>query len=310
MKRTCKKILALILAAVICASTLSFSSYAVTFQPKADDTLYVGAKQNAKGGWSNISKVRMEVFSTKQLNFEYLGSAQVSVKSNKPAGLKVTINGYYDDKYEYDPKTNSYKGVVDGWINMYALKTGTYTVTVTATLSNGSKKEQKISVLVGTQTGVMKTAKLGKKTIYNNVGKVKKGELISTYSTNDYITAKSGKLKITPNTKYKITGMVVVSVNAKGKVSYKKVKNGKNITLSRGYQSKSSDAIDESSYKSCKKHTYIYVSYKDTFTGDSVTYSVSTKRGKKEIKAVYFDKQTGFKTVGYQDTATFDLWNY
>ena len=311
MKKLGKKLLAVILAALICVSALSFSSYAITYQKKADDTLYVNAQRNTKGGWSNLTKLRMEVCSGYILSSEIYGAARIEVKSSKPAGLKAIISdSYYDDRDNYDAEKNVYKGYSWADIYLYAFKPGTYTVTVTAKLSNGTTKTQKISVLAETQSGPFKSVKLGKKAILSNTGKLKKGELVQQKSVMEKVTAKSGKLKITPNGKYKITGMIVVSVDKKGKASYKKVKNGKNIVLSKGYEYTSKDAKEDGSYKSCKKHTYIYISYKDTFTGDSYTYSVSTKRGKKEVKYVRFEKQTGQKYVSYDASPSFDLWNY
>ena len=313
MKKSLKRLYAIVLSLLICVSTLTINSYAVTYQDKANNTLYVAAKRNDKGEWKNLTKTRIEVLDMSSISVQYTGKASITVKSSKAAlNAKVTSSSF--SKYSnWDESTKTYLGNSSATIGLYATKNGTYSVTITATKPDGSSVSKSVSILVTNQSGVYKTAKLGKKTIYSEIGKTKSGQLTKKASALYKVSAKTGKLKLTPNTKYKITGLVVTSVNAKGKASIKKINNGKKITLSRGYNYKSSDAFDGTSYKSSKKITNIYVSYKDTFTGSSVTYTVTTKRGKKEIMRTYKDGVTGDKDVTYfngESGSTLSLWSY
>ena len=319
MREKFKKLIATLLALALIVSALSVNSYAAAAKDKVDNTLYIfssrydGIKTNSKGDWKDLTKMRLEVFCETYFYAEFTGAARIkATSSKKDLEVKVTYHNY-DDQYSYDNATNTYKGHAEANISLYATKSGKYTVTVTADKVGGGSVSKKVTVLVTDQSGKFKTVKLGKQTIYSDTGKVKKGELTNKYSKALKTSAKSGKLKITPNTQYKITGIIVASVDAKGKVSLKKVKNGKKITLSKGYSSKWSDAFDGSSGKEARKYTYIFVSYKDTFTGDSCTYSITTKRGRKEIMEVYKNARTGDKSVSYtkgNSSATFALWNF
>ena len=91
------------------------------------------------------------------------------------------------------------------------------------------------------------------------------------------------------------------SITEAGKAVYKKVKNGKKITLSQAlaYRSTSTRGYYN---KDSKKRTQIFVSYKDSYTGYSVTYAPVKKGGLSKIKRTI--KFTGDSTK-YVDYLTY-----
>lgn len=112
------------------------------------------------------------------------------------------------------------------------------------------------------------------------------------------------------NSQYKLKSIIVVSTDKNGKYTYKKVKNGGNINLSKAleYNSKDTSGYYE---KGSKKYTYICLSYKDKFLGDTVTCTISKSRGIKEIKYVRKNGQTGSKSVSFNRTRSdLILWQY
>ncbi len=310
MKKTLKQLLAFILTIMLIVSTLSVNSYAYTREIKKDDVLYVSPSVDINGKWVNLSKFRMRAFSTQSFRADINTNARLSVTSSKPSALKAVMTEYdYVDDVKRD-LSNGSEGIVNATISLYATKTGTYTVTVTATLKDGTKRQQKIKVLVTAATGVYKKIKYGKKTVLSKSAKIKKGQLQTKASQSLRVTKKSGKLTVTPNSQYKITGIIVESVNKKGKAVYKKIKNGKTIKVSKGYRSTNTSAYDNDYGRSSRKYTYVYISYKDKFTGDTYTYSITKDRGRKEVKLVTTDKRTGKKTVKYRPEVSLYLWNY
>lgn len=305
MKKTLKQLLAFILTIMLIVSTLSVNSYAYVREEKRDDVLYVSAVVDKNGKWVNLSKLRMRAFATQTITADINTSARLMVTSSKPSALKAVMTEY---NYEDWPRINA--GEAEATISLYATKTGTYTITVTAILKNGAVKKHKIKVLVTAATGVYKKIKYGKKTVLSKSAKIKKGQLQTKASQSLRVTKKSGKLTVTPNSQYKITGIIVESVNKKGKAVYKKIKNGKTIKVSKGYRSTSTSAYDNDYGRSSRKYTYVYISYKDKFTGDTYTYSITKDRGIKEVKLVTMDKRTGKKTVKYRPEVSLYLWNY
>lgn len=310
MKRILKQLLSFILAITLIVSMLSVNSYAYTREIKKDDVLYVSPAVDINGKWKNLSKFRMRAFSTQSFRADINTNARLSVKSSKPSALKAVMTEYnYVDDVKRD-LSNGSEGIVNATISLYATKTGTYTVTVTATLKDGTIRQQKIKVLVTAATGAYKKIKYGKKTVMSKSAQIKKGQLKTKESQSLRVTRKSGKLTVTPNSQYKITGIIVETVDKKGKAVFKKVKNGKNIKISKSYDYLSTDASDNYYSKSTRKFTYVYISYKDKFTGDTYTYSITKNRGRKEVKLVATDKRTGRKTVDYKPGASLYLWDY
>lgn len=216
--------------------------------------------------------------------------------------------------YDTNMKENTVDGQPDyayskATIQLSATKAGTYKVNISA---NGQTKTLKVNVT--TYGGGFKSATLDKKTLTKRTRSASDKKITTSY-TADYkvsSTAKSGKFKVSADKGVKITGLVVASVNKDGKAVYKKVKNGKKISLSQAY---AVDRKNTSGYynRSTRKDTYVFVSYKDTYLGTSVTYSVTSKHGYKQIKQVY-KKADGKKYVSYLDygssSGDYNIWAY
>ena len=319
MKRLRKMAGSLITAFAICflfANVLNVQAY--TRENKVKDAVYIDAVRNAKGKWVNNTKRRIDTFSIEQIKVEFAVNGTIrNLKSNKK-GLEVKQTEYDADAgshYLYDANSN-YIGSFDygtAEISLYATKAGSYKVTFDVYNQAGVKlKKCTVNILAANDNDVIKTATLGKTKLRTSKATVKNGELTLSKSSINKVSAKSGKLKVTGNAKYKITGLVVSGVNKNGKEYFKKYKNGKNIALSQAYEYSERDANGSSS-RTSKKYTYIYVSYKDTFTGDSVTYNVTQKRGKKEVVCTSKNKLTGVTKTTYNDEdsiSVITLWNY
>ena len=282
------------------ANVLNVQAY--TYEDKAKNGVYIEAVRNVKGKWVNNTKQRISTFSIASIDVEFPEKSTIrNLKSNKK-GLEVKqtyYNGNIIDYYSYGKAT----------LSLYATKTGSYKVTFDVYNKDGVKLQKcTLNILAVNDNNVIKTATLGKTKLRTSKATVKNGELTLSRSYVDKVSAKSGKLKVTGNSKYKITGLVVQGTDKNGKIYMKKIKNGKNIALSQDYEYGYHSGGH--SYRGSRKYTYIYVSYKDTFTGNSVTYSVSSKRGKKEVVRTEKNKLTGTTEVIYDPSATLTLWNY
>lgn len=183
-------------------------------------------------------------------------------------------------------------------IQLDSTKKGTYSVKIKV----GSKTTT-VKVYVTDNTAPISQMKLGKSVLKKVSRKASSKSITNAYQSNFYVSSKvkSGKLKLSATKGYKITGMVVAYVNKDGKAVYKKVKNGKKITLSQAlaYRNTYTDGYYS---KSSKKRTEIFVSYKDSYTGYSVTYAPVKKGGLNKIKRTI--KKTGDSTK-YVDYLTY-----
>jgi hypothetical protein len=247
--------------------------------------------------------MRMTVDDISSIDVSYASGDKIAnLKSSKPKNLEVTQTYSYNSGYDTGSAT----------ISLHANKAGKYTVKFDVVNSAGTKRgSYKITVQVVNNDSLIKKATFGKQVVKSSTTKVKSGAVTTTSVDSYKVKGKSGKLKLTANSQYKITGLVVVSVNKNGKYTYKKIKNGKKVTLSqaRAYTSTNPDG---SYSKDTYKYTYICVSYKDKFFGNSVTYSVTTKRGRKEVKRVYKNGVTGSTSTSYSvcPSATMSLYQY
>lgn len=183
-------------------------------------------------------------------------------------------------------------------IQLDSTKKGNYSVKIKV----GSKTTT-VKVYVTDNTTPVSQMKLGKSVLQKVSRKASSKSIKDAYQSNFYVSSKvkSGKLKLSATKGYKITGMVVAYVNKDGKAVYKKVKNGKKITLSQAlaYRSTSTNGYYS---KDSKKRTEIFVSYKDSYTGYSVTYAPVKKGGLNKIKRTI--KKTGDSTK-YVDYLTY-----
>ncbi|CCX86917.1 unknown [Clostridium sp. CAG:590] len=183
-------------------------------------------------------------------------------------------------------------------IQLDSTKKGNYSVKIKV----GSKTTT-VKVYVTDNTTPVSQMKLGKSVLQKVSRKASSKSITEAEQSNFYVSSKvkSGKLKLSATKGYKITGMVVAYVNKDGKAVYKKVKNGKKITLSQAlaYRSTSTRGYYN---KDSKKRTQIFVSYKDSYTGYSVTYAPVKKGGLSKIKRTI--KFTGDSTK-YVDYLTY-----
>lgn len=299
---------------MMCAFTLlTFCVLFANVQTVHADTSYVNGKiyvnpvTDVKGNIKDCKKVRVATYS------DYIESFPVRYGSgDKIANLKVNKKGLEAGvTYTYNASASNYG---EAKISLYATKPATYKVSFDIVNSKGQKRGGRYTVQVQAvnSEGVIKKAVFGKQTVKSDSGSIKKGVKKNSSKSAYKVKGKSGKLKITANSQYKITGIVVVSVNKKGQYVYKKFKNGKKLTLSQNYEATGTDAYWGRTYHDLKKYTYIYVSYKDKFFGHTRTYSVSKARGRNEIKSVYKNGITGSRSTDYYrlPSATIQLWQY
>lgn len=266
--------------------------------------VYINRWTDSKGNAKSYTKQRMVINGFASTDVEYASGDKITKLKVNKKGLAAAVT------YEYDPGYEGYSA--EATISLCASKTGTYKVSFTVVDANNRKRgSYKVTVQVVANSEVIKKATFGKQVVEQNLTTVKKGTASTTHISNKKVSGKDGKLKITPNSQYKITGIVVQSVDKNGKWTYKKIKNGKKITLSRQYAYISKDPTGTNT-SSRKKVTYIYVSYKDPFTGNTDTYSLTKSRGRKEIKNVWKNGKTGVKRVTYGRTLDYDfgLWQY
>ncbi|MCM1180478.1 MAG: hypothetical protein NC347_09500 [Clostridium sp.] len=269
-----------------------------------DGKIYVNPYEDAKGNIKEGKKVRVTTYSNDIASFDVRyasGDKIANLKTNKK-GLEAKVTD-----------TTNYSSYGYSDISLYATKPATYKVSFDVLNSSNQKRgHYTVQVQAVNSTAVIKKAVFGKQTVYSNSASIKKGVKKNSSKSSYKVKGKSGKFKVTANSQYKITGILVVSVNKKGQYVYKKFKNGKKLTLSQNYDWTDTSAYSGTSNHEFKKYTNIYVSYKDKFLGDTVTYSISKSRGIKEVKRVIKNGQTGRKTISYDrcPSATISLWQY
>ncbi len=314
------------LMCAIAVMALCFVFVNVTTVQAADKErgkIYINAIQDKKGEWKSNKKLRVETYAEaadgrnyyyywneepyncamSTIQVEYAGGDKISnLKVNKKKGLEVSVvQTYSTSDYGYTT------------IGVYATKAGTYKVSFNVVGKDGkSKGKQTVTVQAVNNNAVYKKVNFGSQTVFENTTTVKGGKKTTKTKGNTKVSGTAGKLKITPNSQYKITGIMVRTVGSNGKYSYKKIKNGKTITLSKGYSNTNKNATGYNS-SAVKKYTDVYVSYKDKFFGNTITYSITSKRGKKEVKYVHKNGVTGKKQVIYgrgEGESYFSLWQY
>ena len=247
--------------------------------------------------WKSVPKKRLEVYSTGYM-YVYYGAltsiTDVKVNKNGLVAKALYTGTSYGRRY--------------GEIGLQANKPGTYKVSFKI---NGVKKCS-FTVFAYNVNSVYKTVKFGGQTVYKLTGSYKKGVQTIKGIEKTKIKKKSGRLKVTPGSGYKITGIVVTTSNGKkGAITAKAYRNGANIKVSK--KPSYSNYSNGNSSKSEKKYTGIYISYKDTKYGSYVKYSVTKKHGTTEIKRVYKDMY-GNVSTSYSLPSTgggsFQLWSF
>ena len=266
--------------------------------------VYINYGYDVKGNVKEQKKMRISTYADSVSSFDVrYGSG------DKISGLKVNKKGLEAQVISSENRSN----YGTAYIGVYATKPGTYKVSFDVVNSANQKRGRyTVQVQAVNSSAVIKKAAFGKQTVISNTASIKKGVKKSSSKESCKVKGASGKFKVTANSQYKITGILVVSVDKNGKYTYKKFKNGKKLTLSKNYEVTSTNAYNGTKSHSAKKKTYIYISYKDKFYGDSVTYSISGARGSKEVKCVTRDAFTGRRTTSYSrcPSATITLWQY
>lgn len=266
--------------------------------------IYINYGYDVNGNVKEQKKMRISTYADSVSSFDVrYGSG------DKISNLKVNKKGLEAQVVS----TNNYSSYGNAYIGVYATKPGTYKVSFDVVNSANQKRGRyTMQIQAVNSSALIKKAVFGKQTVVSNSASIKKGVKTSSSKESCKVKGTSGKLKVTANSQYKITGIIVVSVDKNGKYTYKKFKNGKKLTLSKKYEATSTSAYSGTSSHSAKKYTYIYISYKDKFLGDSVTYSISSARGRKEVKCVTKNAFTGRRTTSYSrcPSATIALWQY
>lgn len=318
-----KRIKQMLMCAIATFALCFMFANVITVQAADKETgkIYINAIQDKKGNWKSNKKLRIETYADASdgreyyyywtsepyncarstIKVEYAAGDKISnLKVNKKKGLEASVVQTYSNGSDYGYTT----------IGVYATKAGTYKVSFNIVGANGkSKGKQTVTVQAVNNNAVYKKLTFGGQTVFENTTTVKGGKKTTKTKDNTKVSGKAGKLKITPNSQYKITGIIVRTVGSNGKYSYKKIKNGKTITLSKGYGYIYKTASGHNG-TDVKKYTNVYVSYKDKFFGNTITYSITSKRGKKEVKYVHKNGVTGEKTVYYDAGSSFTLWQY
>lgn len=284
---------------MLCMTVMTFcllfaNVLTVSAAEKTPGGVYFEEYQNAKGEWKNYNKKRISTYVMSSIRVDYANGDKIAnLKVNKKSGLKAAVTYEYDVTSKYEGGSYAY-----ATINLFAEKAGKYTVSFNVLNSAGqSRGKYSITVQAVNSDDLIKKATFGKQTVASSSASIKKGIKKTTSTTSSKVSGTAGKLKITPNSQYKITGLVVATVDKNGMYTYKKVKNGKSITLSKNYAR--AEHTGSSNSRDAKKNTYIYISYKDKFNNDTHTYSVSKSRGIKEIKHVFKDGRNGKKSTEY-----------
>ncbi len=315
MKRIKRIMLSMITAMTLCFMFANVITVNAATE-KVPGGVYVDTFRDAKNNIKETTKMELVLGNTYNLDVEFGGGDRIAnLKVKKSGGVLPKVTYTYNN---YRPATETYVPSGDATISLYAAKTGKYTLSFDVVNNQGVvRRSCKVTLLVRELSGAYKKVTFGGKTVLSASNKLKKGVRTSTSESEYRVTGESGNIKLTPNSKYKITGLVVASIDKNGTYTYKKIKNGGKITLSKLYQYQyhASNGYDD---HDSKKYTCVYVSYKNTFTGDSVKYSVSKAKGKnsrgiKEIKCVRVTKKTGLKTTSYYTGGSgcdIILWQY
>lgn len=271
-------------------------------EEKKPGKVYVEPVLNAKGKWKDTTKMRILTDEMDSFEVEYgVADSIKNLKVNKK-GLTAAVTYSYSGNMDYEDRGYSR-------ISLYSTKPGKYTVSFNVVDAAGkSLGKKKMIIQVVHTTALIKKATFGKQTIVSHAVSYKNGAKKTVNKYTEKVTGSAGKLKITANSQYKITGLIVRYVDKNGKYVYKKINNGGNLTLSKTYGSVSRSTSGSS--RSSKKYTDIWISYKDTFTGDTCKCSVVKNRGIKEVKRVYKTKLTGISRVQYSPYQDISLWQY
>lgn len=274
----------------------------VQAEERVDGKVYVAPYENVKGKLKDTTKLRVLTDEFKSIRIHHgAGDKIQKLKVNKK-GLSAAVTTYSSDNITSRDYGYSY-------LEFYGTKPGKYKVSFSVVGVDGKTVAKKsITVQVVHSNATFKKISFGSQVVQLNTVTFKNGTKKIVNKSNTKVKGSSGVLRVTPNSQYKVTGIIVEYVDKNGKLVYKKIKNGGTVTLSKTYSriEKSTTSYSRSS----KKYTTLYISYKDTFFGDTCKYSIVKNRGRKEVKRVYKNAQTGRTEVSYSQYSSVDLWQY
>ena len=297
-----KRFLAVLMAA-LCAALILVP--AVPAQA-ATSSVYIEEYTDANGKTKSFTKGTGTVFSEGSFSVNEHGGnhAIKNLKANKK-GIKLAVtNTNYGTRY--DSASDSDLPFRESTIRYYATKTGTYKITFKV---NSKQYTYNLKIYASSNRAAKVT--FGKQVVRDYSRTANASGYTYKAKVKSKVTGKSGKLTVKPTGPYKITGLVAETYNKKGNPVYTKLKNGGKLTLSKGYDKYISD--DKTySYSSPLKYTYIYISYKNTFTGESVTYSVGKNpdTGEKCIIRTTKDRYGTNKSYYVGGGSDIVLWQY
>jgi|GEM_PF-4554050 len=288
-------------------------------QAKGMKKAYVSQVKNSKNpvGWGFDNKpIQDKIDAAEDAADQVYAAAMASATT--PAE-RIAASKAQTAAYKEAEKLNDYHSAE---FVFYATKAKKYTATITATLSSGAKLTKKVTVYAGPKDDPVASMKLDKTKLVDVSEKIKKNTKTTTESSTlgaygCYADKESGKLSLKANGQYELTGAVVVTVNNKNKLTYtklskKQVKKGKKITLSKGYVRNDVVNLITDSYtnNSQVKETYVFVSYKDKITGETVKKSIDKKsKGYTTIKTVTKEAD-GTKDTSYSALPSADYVIY
>ncbi|MBD5465333.1 MAG: hypothetical protein HDR22_05875 [Lachnospiraceae bacterium] len=199
------------------------------------------------------------------------GDRVANVKSNSSNLLvKKTRESYYrstDTDWETNQKTTKWS-YCSAYLSFFAKKQGEYKVAFDVVKADGSvrcTKEITVKAIASRDyVDPIKSIKYAGKDLYKYY---------------PYATKTSGVLKVTMKKSYKLVSIEVGSYNKKGKFVYKKVKNGKKISLAKKAvytrEYNYSGGGSKYRYDELFPATYIRITYQNKKTKETDTWTTS-----------------------------------
>ena len=305
MKKS-KKILAALMA-LLCLGLVMIP--AVPAKAATTSTVYINQYTDAKGNTKSFTKGTVTIFSQGSFRVSEEGGnhAIKNLKANKK-GIKVAVTyTYYGSRYVSDSEdTIPYRETT---ISYYATKAGTYKITFKV----GTKSYAFNLKAFATSTRTAKVT-FGKQVVWDLTCTPNGTSYTYKYRSNTKVSGTKGKLTVKASGAYKNTGMIAVTFTKKGVPTYTKLKNGGTLKLSKGYYKYTSDDKTYTS-TSARKYTYVYISYKNTYLGETVTYTIGKHPDTKE-KCIVCTTKDPYGTEKYYITgesgydAAISLWQY
>ena len=250
MKRTLKKIVAILLAAVIISA-----SFAPAKEVKADTI-------------KTPTTIRCGV----GLRYSGYFSIRLSSAKDKVKKLTVTKGGKKTNKLKVKKTYTSLYSNGASYIgyDFYATKAGTYKIKLKIKKGSGGSTTRTIKVYAYGSGATFKKVTINGKNVINKY-----------HSYNCFTSKKSGKVKFTLAPGCKITNIKVEKLNQNGDVKTTSFKNGRKVTFGKvGYcnssNRSSNDYINQYESKGFLSYTKFIITYTDKSDLDSTAEHTET----------------------------------